>query len=238
MGRVVTETLKDKVSGLGKITNVASLDHKRTLVLNADYQVFTVLPISAIGWKEAITAIYLDKVDVIEVYTDVDIRSERSSMPLPSVVVNRVYHPPDRQVAFSKNNVYLRDDHTCQYCGKKFNSVDLTYDHFNPRKLGGGTSWENIVTSCELCNRSKGSKTFKQWTSPLGLKKPLNMPYKPSYYDLAEKARKNKLIIPSGSNWLPYLNWTGPVFEKGIDGHNVQISGDPSEDIGDELLGY
>ncbi len=234
----MTALLKEQFQGLGQVTNAHLLEHKRTLVLNADYQAFTVLPLSVVGWREAITAIYLDKVEVVEVYSDVQIRSERSSMPLPSVVVNKIYHHPERQVAFSKNNVFLRDDYMCQYCGKRDSGLNLTYDHFIPRKLGGLTSWENIITACEDCNMSKGSKTFAQWTSPLGLKRPLHMPYKPSYYTLAGKVRQNKIIIPAGSGWLAYLQWEGPVFEKDNQGHNVQISGPETEDIGDELLGY
>jgi 5-methylcytosine-specific restriction endonuclease McrA len=52
--------------------------------------------------------------------------------------------------------VFARDSWTCQYCGT---TAHLTVDHVIPRSRGGGSEWENIVTSCAPCNRRKGNRT-------------------------------------------------------------------------------
>ena len=60
------------------------------------------------------------------------------------------------RVAYSRKNVHIRDQHTCQYCGSTQN---LTLDHVMPTSRGGGSTWENVVTACSPCNSKKGSKT-------------------------------------------------------------------------------
>ena len=50
------------------------------------------------------------------------------------------------QISFSRRNLFARDAGTCQYCGGKRESSDLTYDHVVPRSLGGHTDWQNIIT--------------------------------------------------------------------------------------------
>jgi 5-methylcytosine-specific restriction endonuclease McrA len=66
------------------------------------------------------------------------------------------------QVSFSRKNLFARDDNSCQYCGARRDSSELTYDHVVPRSLGGKTDWANIVTCCIDCNRKKGGRTPEQ----------------------------------------------------------------------------
>ena len=108
--------------------------------------------------------------------------------------VNLARHP-----RFSRNNVYLRDLFTCQYCGCEYNETnwrDLTLDHVVPRSAGGHSHWENIVTSCMTCNVEKGSKNVR----------PERMPHKPDYWELANKRSKFPIRIPHNT-WKPYLKW-------------------------------
>ncbi|MFX9589426.1 HNH endonuclease, partial [Acinetobacter baumannii] len=56
-------------------------------------------------------------------------------------------------------NLFLRDRFVCQYCGSPDH---LTFDHVVPRRLGGRTTWENIVTACAPCNLAKGGRTPKE----------------------------------------------------------------------------
>ena len=49
---------------------------------------------------------------------------------------------------------------------------DLNYDHVIPRRLGGGTDWENIVTCCYPCNDHKAGRTPEQAGMKL-LKRPI-----------------------------------------------------------------
>jgi len=66
---------------------------------------------------------------------------------------NRVPRTP---VRLSRRNVFLRDGHTCQYCGKQPPVGELNLDHVVPRSRGGRSTWENLVTSCRECNLRKG----------------------------------------------------------------------------------
>ncbi|MBO0792130.1 MAG: HNH endonuclease [Ktedonobacteraceae bacterium] len=60
----------------------------------------------------------------------------------------------------TRSNILLRDEETCQYCGKR--SRDLTIDHIIPRSRGGQSTWENLVASCKLCNGKKGNRLLKE----------------------------------------------------------------------------
>lgn len=64
-----------------------------------------------------------------------------------------------KQIKQSKRfAVFNRDNHTCQYCGKKAPGVVLEIDHKIPVSKGGDNSMGNLVTSCFDCNRGKSDK--------------------------------------------------------------------------------
>lgn len=63
---------------------------------------------------------------------------------------------PTAEVRLSRRNVFLRDEHTCQYCGRRGTPRELNLDHVVPRSRGGPSTWENLVTSCRSCNLEKG----------------------------------------------------------------------------------
>ena len=69
---------------------------------------------------------------------------------------------PRRDAKFTRENVFRRDKHLCQYCGRRFDDKNLTLDHVIPRDLGGETTWTNIVCCCIECNLHKGNKTLKE----------------------------------------------------------------------------
>jgi hypothetical protein len=58
---------------------------------------------------------------------------------------------PRSEVKFNRRNIFGRDRNTCQYCGKRFSTMDLSLDHVIPRSMGGQNSWSNIV--CALSNQ-------------------------------------------------------------------------------------
>jgi len=68
-----------------------------------------------------------------------------------------------RAVQWSKTNLFIRDDHTCQYCGKKFTVAKLTVDHVLPQSKGGKTTWENTVAACGKCNNEKDCEHPTGW---------------------------------------------------------------------------
>jgi hypothetical protein len=53
--------------------------------------------------------------------------------------------------------VFKRDGFTCQYCGRTPPAVLLEADHVHPLTAGGATDADNLVTSCQDCNRGKGA---------------------------------------------------------------------------------
>ena len=128
-----------------------------TLLLSASYE-----PIKVISWKRAVVLSILGKVEVMERYASV-IHSPSLSMRLPAVVrLHRYVKNLPRRVKFSRQNLYLRDNYTCQYCNRSHPSSQLTYDHIRPRSEGGATTWTNVVTACIRCNLKKGNKPLSQ----------------------------------------------------------------------------
>ena len=150
-----------------------------TLVLNADGHPVSLLPPSTIQWKEAITYMWLDKVNVLEWYDDWIVSSARWETRVPAIIMLKQMYRRRSTPRFSKYNCHLRDKFVCQYCSNTFSKQDLTLDHVIPISLGGKTSWDNIVSACNPCNSTKGSKLIK----------PKNAPYQPSYYELANNRK-------------------------------------------------
>ena len=129
---------------------------EHTLVLNASYE-----PINIISWKRALTLLYQGKVEVLAEY-DREIRSISFTIKLPSVLRLLKYvkiRKRFQHVKFCRANIYARDNHICQYCGRKCSTEDLTFDHVIPIVKGGGKTWDNIVTCCFECNHKKGGRT-------------------------------------------------------------------------------
>ena len=131
-----------------------SLRHHPALVLNADYRPLSYFPLSLWPWQEAVKAVWLHRVDVLARYDEV-VRSPSTEIHIPSVVVLKDYVHPQKRVAFTRFNLFLRDEFRCQYCGAR---GELTFDHVIPRSRGGTTSWQNVVAGlCEM-QPSQGCK--------------------------------------------------------------------------------
>lgn len=165
------------------------------LVLNADAQPISYLPLSAVQWKEAITYLWLDKCDVLEWYDDWIVRSSTWETRVPAVIMLKEFQKRRRMPRFSKTNLYLRDLYTCQYCSTQFPRRLLTLDHVRPISMGGKTSWDNIVAACGPCNTRKGNKMNMR---------PVKAPYQPDYYELVNK-RKQLDIDVRHDSWHNYL---------------------------------
>jgi len=136
----------------------AALRRHPSLVLNADYRPLSYYPLSLWPWQEAVKAVWLDRVRIVAEYEET-VHSPSTEIRIPSVVVLKEFVKPRKRVAFTRFNLFLRDEFTCQYCGA---TGDLTFDHVVPRAAGGVTSWENVVAACAKCNLRKGSKSLRQ----------------------------------------------------------------------------
>lgn len=162
--------------------------NKRVLILNADYS-----PMMLCSLQRAVILIFLGKSELIQDVKGQALHSVNQTFPMPAVIkLHRYVTIPYKTVALTRLNVFKRDSFTCQYCGKK---EHLTLDHVVPRKNGGRSTWDNLITACSRCNANKGDYT----PTEAGMK--LNkMPYRPTYASF--------LLNFSGfvcEEWLPYL---------------------------------
>lgn len=176
------------------------LENCPALVLNADFRPLSYFPLSLWPWQDAVKAVFLDRVNIISEYDKI-VRSPTFEMRVPSVIALKEYVQPSRKPAFTRFNVFLRDSWTCQYCGDKFSTQELTFDHVIPRSRGGRTTWENIVTACSSCNVRKGNRMPNVCEM-----KPLNKPIQPSVHQLQENGR----AFPPNflhESWSDFLYW-------------------------------
>jgi 5-methylcytosine-specific restriction endonuclease McrA len=95
-------------------------------------------------------------------------------------VIRLAYHikRPRPVVKLTRKEILQRDDHTCQYCGKRAN--DLTLDHVMPRHRGGQHTWDNVVAACRSCNHRKGGRTLAESHMKL-MRLPKRPPATPTY---------------------------------------------------------
>lgn len=54
--------------------------------------------------------------------------------------------------------ILKRDSNQCRYCGIEVTNETANMDHVKPWKFGGLTTFENLVTCCQDCNKAKGNK--------------------------------------------------------------------------------
>jgi hypothetical protein len=54
--------------------------------------------------------------------------------------------------------VLVRDEYTCQYCGRRAPDVVLQVDHRVPVAKGGSDEISNLATACVDCNLGKGAR--------------------------------------------------------------------------------
>ncbi|TCJ39872.1 HNH endonuclease [Parafrankia sp. BMG5.11] len=174
-----------------------ALDSCPALVLNADYTPLSYYPLSLWPWQTAIKAVFLERVDIVAAYERC-VHSPNLDMQIPSVIALRQYVRPSEFPAFTRFNLFLRDRFACQYCGSE---RDLTFDHVVPRRLGGRTTWENIITACAPCNMRKGGRTPAQ-----AQMHPRVPPIRPTSWQLHQHGK----AFPPGylhETWRDWLYW-------------------------------
>lgn len=166
-----------------------------TLLLNADGNPVSFIPLSTVDWQEAIKYMILEKANVLAWHDNWIVRSARWETPVPSILMLRDYMKPKTTIRFSRANVYLRDKYVCQYCYAKLDKKDCTLDHVLPTSKGGKSVFENTVTACSPCNAGKGNDHRIV---------PKKKPHKPDYYELVNNRKKMNIQVRHAS-WLEYL---------------------------------
>ena len=150
--------------------------------------------------RDRIKAVFLERVSIIENYNK-EVHSPSLTIKLPSVIALKDYVSPRRSPAFTRFNVFLRDNFTCQYCHQKFSANELTFDHLTPRCLKGKTTWTNVVSACTSCNLKKGRRILKSTDMKL-----TKLPGRPTSIQLQNNGRN----FPPNylhKSWRDYLYW-------------------------------
>ena len=179
------------------------------LVLNRFYQ-----PVNVTNVRRAICMMYIGAARALDhqyrlfdfpswaalsaEFGDETVGAANLRLRIPRVVVLQAYERvPKGRIRFSRHNIFVRDDHTCQYCAKLLPRRQLNLDHVIPRSQGGKTNWENVVTSCIPCNFRKGARTPEQAGMRL-----VRLPHKPRWAELVHPPR----LRARYREWLPFLN--------------------------------
>lgn len=161
------------------------------LILNSNFE-----PIAVASVFKAIKLLLKGKAEVVEEDSRT-VRTARLSFKAPSVVrLNRYVRRPTPHLKVSRRNILARDDYTCQYCGKR--SKNLTVDHVIPRRRGGATTWENLVSCCPRCNSRKGDRA--PWEVGMKL---IRQPKRPKYIPLFDFALF--VSLARRGKWEQYL---------------------------------
>ena len=160
------------------------------LVLNQNYE-----PLNICRARRAILLIFNGKAEMLEDGAGF-IQSSSRTFPVPSVIrLAHMIKRPRPHPKLSRFEIFNRDHHACQYCGK--DTGQLTLDHVIPRYRGGQHVWENVVSACVPCNRRKAGRTPSE--AGMLLK---NQPAPPRNSSLCHIPHHYHL---SSSQWRKYL---------------------------------
>ena len=130
---------------------------RRTLLLNDDYQ-----PLAFISERKLWKFMYKDKIEIISNWNkDINWMGKLIGHPCVVKMKKHIYYY-SRKNHFSRKVLILRDNSTCQYCGKKLSANQITIDHITPKHRGGRTNYTNCVVSCYNCNNKKGNKLLEE----------------------------------------------------------------------------
>jgi 5-methylcytosine-specific restriction endonuclease McrA len=151
---------------------------EKVLVINKNY-----MPLCVVDMKMAMKLLFTHKAVMMnENYESFNVEEWRK-LPSDSRACirtpNQVFVAPEvvrltaydkvvnKPLCLTRQNIFLRDEYRCQYCGE---TTNLTLDHVIPRsrakefKLSKHeiNAWENVVTCCASCNCKKDSRTPKE----------------------------------------------------------------------------
>ena len=159
------------------------------LVLNENYE-----PLSVCSVKRAVIMQILGKVEVVESFDGIRVRSVNNSLVRPSVVrLSRYVKVPYKRILLTRKNIIRRDRHVCQYCGDSKGL--MTVDHVIPKRFGGEDTWENLVCACARCNNLKADRPPEHSGMKLARK-----PRRPNHITFIQS-----FIGVSDDRWRPYL---------------------------------
>ena len=155
-------------------------------------------PINICSWKRALILLIKGKAENARMLNDIDSMIKIDNTLIPCVIkLTYELAVPYKELPFCRENILVRDNFVCQYCGKKFPAEELTLDHVYPKSRFGPDIWENIVACCKECNQKKADRTPKEARMKL-----LRRPYRPKDYLLFEMQKYPQSLI---KYWLEYF---------------------------------
>jgi len=148
---------------------------QQALVLNKSWAAITTISVRhaiRLLFKGSARAIVPDTYEIHEFGSWADlavapdepcIRAVALRIKVPEIILLTGYGGiPKQSVTFTRRNLYRRDRNTCQYCGCRPGTSELSIDHVIPYSRGGRNTWENCVLACMKCNRKKGSRLLRE----------------------------------------------------------------------------
>jgi len=69
-----------------------------------------------------------------------------------------------------REEIYRRDNYTCQFCGATPSRENLTIDHLIPLSLGGLDEMTNYVASCRECNQRKANLPLDHFAKSMAIR--------------------------------------------------------------------
>jgi 5-methylcytosine-specific restriction endonuclease McrA len=90
-----------------------------------------------------------------------DENGNRKQMRVPTVLIAKNFNKMPMKTFRgkpSKEAIWIRDNGTDQYTGKRLRREDATIDHVLPQSKGGRDTWENLVTTHKKVNSEKGNR--------------------------------------------------------------------------------
>lgn len=202
------------------VMRAATSDTARTglrspvLVLNRSYQ-----PVRITDARNGFSMLYLGRARALDATyephdfaewidrepsaDDESIGTPRGAICVPRVLLlNEFSRVPRAVLRLSRRHVYMRDEYTCQYCGRRPGVKELNLDHVLPRSRGGRSTWENLVTSCRQCNLKKGRSMPEE--ADMQLRK---RPLRPSWSLALSLAAQRRRFV----EWEPFLAEVAPA---------------------------
>ena len=131
-----------------------------------------------------------------------------------------------------KDIILMRDDITCQYCGKEGEFNTLVTDHVIPKAKGGDNSNTNLVTACIKCNSLKADQDvnefllINQFTPGPTLQKILSIPLRTPRlpHKDSDKEKDKDILLDSNSSTKKKVT----VNARARESEQNKISNDPS----------
>ena len=145
---------------------MTNINAKKVLLLNGNY-----MPIGVVTVRDAVDLMMRGVAHAVEGVA-ARLQTPSQVFEVPSILRLRYYtNVPERNVTWSRHQVFKRDGYRCIYCGvelgdardgQRLGRSDFTIDHINPQDQGGGNTFANTAVACYECNHRKANRTPNQ----------------------------------------------------------------------------